>query len=125
MHCFKFIHFRIHAFNETVAVQGRLTENSDHTAIASVAPDIPSPTNDDDNNFKETRNHENFKWGDVDGKDFINRVDEVYEKIVFWRKNLFLLPSGKAGKEFISEMTRLLNSWIIVIRNNSLMTMAG
>lgn len=27
------------------------------------------------------------------------------------RKNLFLLPTGSAGKEFINDTTRLLNAW--------------
>jgi len=31
---------------------------------------------------------------------------------VFWRKNVFLLPTGECGKDYIDEMTRLLNAWI-------------
>ena len=37
--------------------------------------------------------------------DFINKTKDTYEKIVQWRKNLFKLPTGKSGKEFISELT--------------------
>ena len=33
-------------------------------------------------------------------------------KCVFWRKNLFLLPSWKAGKSYIEESARLVNDWI-------------
>ena len=40
-----------------------------------------------------------------------NKFDEVYNKVVHWRKSLFLLPSGSTGKRFIEEMTRLVNSW--------------
>ena len=40
-----------------------------------------------------------------------NEFDEVYNKVVHWRKSLFLLPSGSTGKRFIEEMTRLINSW--------------
>ena len=32
-------------------------------------------------------------------------------KIVFWRKNLFLLPSGACSKRYIEEITWLLNEW--------------
>ncbi len=39
-------------------------------------------------------------------------LNVVYEKIVFWRQNLFRLPSGNAGKRFIREVTRLVNSWV-------------
>ena len=39
-------------------------------------------------------------------------INDIYEEIVFWRKNLFLLPSGKYGNEYIRETTRLLTSWV-------------
>ena len=35
----------------------------------------------------------------------------MYYAIVFWRRNLFTLPSGAAGKIFIKESTRLINAW--------------
>ena len=53
-----------------------------------------------------------FKWGDVSGNKFSNDLNFIYDKIVYWKKNLFLLPSGSVGKSFIREMTRLVNSWI-------------
>jgi len=28
-----------------------------------------------------------------------------------WRKNLFLLPKGKTGKDFITEMIKLVQQW--------------
>ena len=37
------------------------------------------------------------KWGDIDGTTFIERVEIIYEKVVYWKKNLFLLPTGKFG----------------------------
>jgi len=52
-----------------------------------------------------------FVWGIIDGKTFTKNVNNVYEKIVYWKKNLFMLPTGKAGKVYIDEMTKLLNSW--------------
>jgi len=52
-----------------------------------------------------------FSWGEYNGKAFERSLNEVYEKIVFWRKNIFMLPTGKPGKSFIEETTRLLNSW--------------
>ena len=51
-----------------------------------------------------------FAWGPVDGKEFSRRVDTVYEIVVFWRRNLFVLPSGAAGKRFIGEKTRLFGA---------------
>ena len=40
-------------------------------------------------------------------------IDVIYEKVVFWKSNLFLVPSGKSGKAFIDEINRLLNEWLI------------
>ena len=39
-------------------------------------------------------------------------MSTVYEQIVYWRKNLFFLPSGKAGKQYIGETTKLMNEWL-------------
>ena len=62
-----------------------------------------------------------FYWGTVEGEKFSKDLDFVYEKIVHWRQNLFLLPTGKSGKKFIREMTRLINSWV---DNNALKPIA-
>ena len=53
-----------------------------------------------------------FYWGERKGSDFTHDLDLAYEQIVYWRQNLFLLPSGKSGKDFIREITRLINCWI-------------
>ena len=50
-------------------------------------------------------------WEERDGTRFTDDLNEAYEKIVFWRKNLFMLPTGKPGKKYIKEVTRLLNAW--------------
>ena len=41
-----------------------------------------------------------------------NTIEIVYEKVVFWLKNLFLLSSVSCEKRYIKETTRLLNEWI-------------
>ena len=43
----------------------------------------------------------NFRWGDVDGETFACSINRSYEVTVHWRRNLFKIPSGKAGKAFI------------------------
>ena len=55
---------------------------------------------------------ETFYWGNRKGSDFSKDLDYVYEKIVFWRQNLFRLPSENSGKKFICETTRLVNAWV-------------
>ena len=53
----------------------------------------------------------NFRWGAKEGVDFAHGVRVSYEVVVHWRRNVFLLPSGKVGKEFIRELTRLFNAY--------------
>ena len=51
-------------------------------------------------------------WGKYKDHEFEKNLSQAYETVVFWRKNLFLLPSGKAGKKFIREVSRLISEWL-------------
>ena len=57
-----------------------------------------------------SKNH--YKWGDYDGHVFEKNLNLIYDIIVYWKKNLFMFPAGRAGKDYIDEITRLLNAWI-------------
>ena len=46
-----------------------------------------------------------YIWGRYKDYDF-------EKEAVFWKKNLFLLPSGKAGIKFIDEDSRLMTEWL-------------
>ena len=49
----------------------------------------------------------NFKWDEVDGDAFCVDINKAYSEIAHWRRNLFLVPSERVGKEFIMELRRL------------------
>ena len=51
------------------------------------------------------KNDNEIIWADISYSMFIKKVEKIYGEIVFFRKNLFKIPSGKAGKEFIQELT--------------------
>ena len=53
-----------------------------------------------------------YIWGKYKDHEFEKNLSQVYETVVFWRKNLFLLPSGKAGRKFIGEVSRLMSEWL-------------
>ena len=53
----------------------------------------------------------NFKWGDIDGVVFSSKVDRAYEEAVHWKRNLFEVPRGKVGTEFVRELSRLLDAY--------------
>jgi len=50
-------------------------------------------------------------WGSLSLDDVKLIFNAVYEEVAHWRRNLFLLPTGKAGKDFIDECTRLIHEW--------------
>ena len=50
-------------------------------------------------------------WGSHDVTDLTQIVNSAYDEIVFWRRNIFKLPSGVAGKKYIKESTKLIESW--------------
>ena len=50
-------------------------------------------------------------WGRRTKDDLEQLVDAAYDEIIYLGKNLFLLPSGAAGKSFVREAERLISDW--------------
>ena len=50
-------------------------------------------------------------WGQLDGQDFSQAITAAYAEVVHWNRNLFLVPSGNAGKDFVTELARLFRSY--------------
>ena len=44
-----------------------------------------------------------FLLNDENGKETALKIAEIYERVVYWRPNLFELPSGRLGKMFGDE----------------------
>ena len=65
-----------------------------------------------DNNQQQDVPIQQFFWGATPGDEAAQDLKNCYEEIVFWRKNLFMLPKGASGKDYIRETTRLLNEWV-------------
>ena len=53
-----------------------------------------------------------FVWVERDGTHFADDLSKAYEKIIFCRKNMFMLLTRKAENKYIKEVTRLLDAWI-------------
>ena len=46
-----------------------------------------------------------FRWGEVgDGRSFACALNRTYDELLQWKRNLFKVPSGKAGKAFVQRM---------------------
>ncbi len=52
-----------------------------------------------------------FTWGTHDGQSFSTVLTAAYDKVVHWRPNLFLVPFGKTGKQFVLELARLYRAF--------------
>lgn len=53
----------------------------------------------------------NFRWGNLEGDDCVDVMRSAYCEVTQWRRNIFLVPSGRAGKDFVRELTRLINAY--------------
>ena len=42
---------------------------------------------------------------------FFVKIERLYEELVYWKRNMFEIPTGNAGKEFINELTNYVNQW--------------
>ena len=52
----------------------------------------------------------NSTWGSIDGGHFRACIDQAYQEVVHWRKNMFQVPWGASGRQFVSELARLFQS---------------
>ena len=52
-----------------------------------------------------------FTWGNVDGVTFTHAITCCYNEVVHWKRNVFMVPSGKVGNSFVKELTRLTRAY--------------
>ena len=55
------------------------------------------------------------KYNTLDGNELVEIINKVNDDVITWRKNLFLVPTRKFGKDFIILMTH----WLEQLNNNS------
>ena len=42
---------------------------------------------------------------------FSEILDKTYAEVMHWRRNFFAVPLGKAGKDYVSELSRLFQAF--------------
>ena len=52
-----------------------------------------------------------FTWGNHSAADFVNILEATYAEVVHWRRNIFTVPFGKAGREFVGELSKLYHAF--------------
>ena len=53
----------------------------------------------------------NFRWGLHTGEEFAQTLACAYSESVHWKRNIFRVPSGNVGKQFVRELTSLLTAY--------------
>ena len=54
-----------------------------------------------------------LKWGTLEGEErILPELRAAYHEISMWKKNIFMLPRGKAALDFIKELTRIINLFV-------------
>ena len=62
-----------------------------------------------------------YKWGEYTNKQLEENGSSIYEKIVYWKRNIFLLPISKSGRCFTDKTTRLIHSSLKNVALNAVM----
>ena len=52
-----------------------------------------------------------FVQGKLSGSDFADSLHALYADVVHWRHNCFSVPFGKAGKDFVRELSKLYSAY--------------
>ena len=86
-------------------------EESDHSTLENALNDAPGCLP----NYEAINAPSTFVWGQHgDGRTItvtLSTIDNAYNEISKWRKNTFLVPNGKVGREFIDKMSEHINDW--------------
>ena len=99
MDCFKIWRNRHERDNPNGNIQ---TNNITHHNLNNDEVDeMNNATNSHQKNQNE--NQEYFYWNVVAGTESANELSNTYEKIIHWKRNLFALPRGAAGKDYIQK----------------------
>ena len=52
-----------------------------------------------------------FKWCNVDGSMYKEAITNAYSEVVHWKRNIFKVPLGRAGKSFVHELFHLFKAY--------------
>ena len=80
-----------------------------NTANLNMSSNNESDENSDNEIQEPEQQHSDFYWNTVPLGVYQKDLEEAYNKTVYWRKNIFTVPTGALNKKFIDEFSRLLN----------------
>jgi len=53
----------------------------------------------------------NIKWGELSGQELHDTINRIYDDVIHWSQNLFLVPLGATGSLFVKELARLFQAF--------------
>ena len=88
----------------------------DATSTQSVSTSISQTSIEDQNSIYflpsfEPLSDSDYQWNDLTGSEFSNAINDAYNQIVYWKPNLFRVPSGSSGKKFVNELARFFQAF--------------
>ena len=86
------------SLSDSQATSDTPTQHPDSISFPPCSPQLPT--------FQPT-SMPVFSWGNHNAEDFSHALEASYSEVVHWRLNSFKVPLGKAGKEFVHELSRL------------------
>ena len=75
-------------------------------ASSKAINDLPNTTESQQRqNAREivSETYTNIRWGEQNLREVSKKIQDAYERIVFWTKNLSMLPKGAAAKKYITD----------------------
>lgn len=93
--------------HEVARVQGLTTLEAN---IENDDTPVHGPDESDNSCMAPGDRETDYVWGEVDGKTFTMLMEGAYAEVVHWRRNIFNVPSGSVGKDFVRELSHLFNS---------------
>ena len=60
---------------------------------------------------RQDRERKTFYWNTVPRSVYQEDLEEAYEQIVYWRKNVFMVPTSTSGKKFFNKTTIHFDQW--------------
>ena len=88
--------------------QSVASNNAESTSQPSIDDHLTSTQVPSNENEKTP----SYTWGNYNSNEVENTIERIYEEIVYWRRNLFMLPFGKVGKKYIDQINYLLTEWL-------------
>jgi hypothetical protein len=87
------------------------SETSPHTTTTALPEENADNSQPELPTFTEINMQPSATYNNMEPSEFQSTIHRIYEVMVAWRKNLFLLPTGKAGKDFIELTTEWLRNY--------------